>query len=466
MRPSHVLLLIASALFFSSSALSAQTYYDDIRPLMQENCLKCHSEDGVAWSMEDAAETYARRRAIGAAILTKKMPPWLAEGGHQGYVADLSLSSTALETVRSWVDAGHPLGEPVSEPAYVRTASSFQPDVKLDLLVGPYLPNQTRSDDYRCFLVEWPGQNVGYLTGFRTQPGNLGVAHHAVIYAVNPDMAERYQEFADDEEGPGYQCFGGSLPDRLGSRSAREAYEIRHPGGMDDLRGADFWLAHWAPGMDGYAFPTGTGVRIEPGSLLVVQMHYYSEHAPGESDEGTQLHFTVAEDVERRAFHYPLTENRWIGGERNGSMVVAPGQQATYETSVGLDDLIRYVSHVTQVPSDSITALEIHSANLHMHAFGHSGEITLTDSNGRVETLLSVPRWDLNWQRDFTFTQPKVFERKDLERARLAVRCTFENPTADMVYGGFGSDEEMCFNFSYIAVQKGAVTATQEGSRR
>jgi hypothetical protein len=44
-----------------------------------------------------------------------------------------------------------------------------------------------------------------------------------------------------------------------------------------------------------------------------------------------------------------------------------------------------------------------------MHAFGQSGVITLTDRNGRKETLLSVPRWDLRWQRDFTLVEPRIF---------------------------------------------------------
>ena len=113
------------------------------------------------------------------------------------------------------------------------------------------------------------------------------------------------------------------------------------------------------------------------------------------------------------------------------------------------------MSYVTGVDEAEIQGLEIHSANLHMHAIGHSGEISLTDRNGKKEVLLSVPRWNLHWQRDFTFVEPKVFEKDDFDRTRITVECTFENPKDHAVYGGYGSDEEMCFNFSYIAVQGG-----------
>jgi hypothetical protein len=89
-----------------------------------------------------------------------------------------------------------------------------------------------------------------------------------------------------------------------------------------------------------------------------------------------------------------------------------------------------------------------------MHAFGHSGRVVLTHDTGQRETLLSIPRWDLAWQRDFTFTRPKILGRESLEDAFLEVECTYENPGAETVYGGYGSMEEMCFNFSYIAVQE------------
>ena len=80
-------------------------------------------------------------------------------------------------------------------------------------------------------------------------------------------------------------------------------------------------------------------------------------------------------------------------------------------------------------------------------------------------TLLSVPEWNLHWQRDFAFVHPKVLDREQLERASLRVRCTYRNPTDEVVYGGYGSFDEMCFNMSYVAVQLGD-RATEAGTQR
>ena len=397
----------------------AQEYYSDIRPVIEESCLACHNDAGIAFSMEDAEQTYERHRDLTRMVAGRRMPPWIAEAGHQDYVDDLSLDEATVAQFRSWADAGFPKGEARGTASGASVPETvFAADVAVEIMPGQsYLPDQGRPDDYRCFVVDWPQDAPGYVTGFRTVPGNHRVAHHTVIYAATPEMRARFHELTEGEEGLGYQCFGGALPDRLGDRSNREAcYEAKYPDGLRELNNNNFWLAHWAPGMFGQVFPEGTGIPMEPGSALVVQMHYYSKEAPGESDEGTVLEFTTASDVDRPAFHLPQTNNRWLNGEGNGSMVIPAGEKASYSQTETLGNWTGYVTAVTGVPQDEISALEVHSANLHMHAIGHSGRIYLTDRNGRRETLLSVPRWDLHWQRDFTFVEPKVFSFEDLER--------------------------------------------------
>ncbi len=461
-----VALVAAAALSGASAPVAAQDYYHDVRPVLVESCMGCHAEDGIAWSMEDPQDGLRRRRAVAEMITDRRMPPWIAEPGHQEYVGDLSLSDETVAMVRAWRDAGYPEGAPRPDPEPPTTAHTFRPDASVEIMPGAtYLPDQEMSDDYRCFVSEWTGAEPTYLTGFRAVPGNLAVAHHVVVYAVDPELVDRFRELDDAEEGLGYQCFGGALPDRLGDRDERAAYEERYPDGVRELSRGNFWLAHWAPGMDGHVFPEGTGILLEPGAGIVTQMHYYSEEAPGQSDAGSHLDFQLSERVERPAFHLAQTRNMWLGAERNGSMVIPPGEMATYELTDDLGGLTGYVASVTDVPEERIEALEIHSANLHMHAFGHSGEISLVDGHGRKEVLLSVPRWDLAWQRDFTFTEPKIFLREDLEGTRLRVECTYLNPTDETVYGGFGSYDEMCFNFSYIAVREGEPAAQDEAGR-
>lgn len=458
--------VLAAALAAFAVPAAGQTYYDDVRPILVENCLGCHSEAGISWSMEDAERTYERAPRIARAMESRRMPPFLAEPGHQEYVGDLSLDEATLALVRRWAENGYARGEARPDPARTAAVShhaAFEPDLSLELLPGgEYLPNQDRSDDYHCFLVDWTEDAESYITGFRAVPGNRNVAHHVVIYSVEPEMWERYRELDAAEEGPGYQCFGGALPDRLGDREERAAYEARYPDGVREMNRAAFWLAHWAPGMDGHVFPEGTGIRMKPGSGIVVQMHYYSSTAPGEADAGSRLDFITAPAVERPAFHLAQTRNDWLSGERNETMVVPAGEMRTYESRVRLSDLVGLAAASSGIPEARVHGLQLHSANVHMHAFGHSGEVVLTHATGQTEMLLNIPRWDLGWQRDFTFVEPKVVRGEDLERTFVTVRCTYENDTDGPIYGGLGSMDEMCFNFSYIAVEEGDPVAAAE----
>jgi hypothetical protein len=464
----------AAAVSALAAPASAQSYYDDIRPILVQNCMGCHSEAGISWSMENAERTYERAARIARAIDTRRMPPFLAEPGHQEYVGDLSLDEATLALVRRWAENGYAKGDPRPDPEPAATSamahhSAFEPTLSLDVIPGgEYLPNQERSDDYRCFLVDWTEESASFITGFRAVPGNTNVAHHVVIYSVEPEMWERYKELDAEEEGPGYQCFGGALPDRLGSPQVRAAYEARYPDGLREMSRANFWLAHWAPGMDGHVFPEGTGIRMKPGSGLVVQMHYYASTAPGEADAGTRMDFITADAVERPAFHLAQTRGDWLVASRNETMVIPAGEQRTYEVRNRLSDLGGLMAAMTGVAPQRIAGVRIHSANVHMHSFGHSGEVVLTHASGEAETLLRIPRWDLGWQRDFAFVSPKRVARDELESTFLTVRCTFENDTAGPVVGGYGSMDEMCFNFSYIAVEEGEparTTQTGSGSR-
>lgn len=442
--------------------VAAQDYYSDVRPVLVESCMGCHTQEGIGWSMEDAEATYEEHRKIAGAVTTGIMPPWLADPGHQEYLDDLSLPQDVVGMVASWREAGYPKGDPRPDPTTAMSGfAPFSTDLALDVFAGSYLPNQEGDDDYRCFVVDWTETEPMYVTGFRSIPGNLNIAHHVVASVVEPEMLDRYKELDTMTEGPGWECFGGPLP----SDFDWDAYEVRYPDGQNELSDAQWWLTHWAPGMYGAQFPEGTGIRVRPGSGLVVQIHYYTADARGQSDHDTQVEFETAPEVEKPAFMLVQTRNRWLDSENNESMIVLPGEQATYVLSERLSDYVSQAASVADVNEDQVQGFEIYSTNLHMHAFGIAGDITLTDGEGRTETLLEISDYNLHWQRDFGFVEPKVFDREGLDGASLRVRCTYENNTDDVVYGGYGSFDEMCFTMSYVAVQLGEVTVSEGGTR-
>ena len=89
----------------------------------------------------------------------------------------------------------------------------------------------------------------------------------------------------------------------------------------------------------------------------------------------------------------------------------------------------------------------IHSVLLHMHRLGKRGQVALVRASGKREVLLSISRWQFNWQRDYRLAVPVRFNNGD----RLSIRCEHRNGTKRVVTWGENSADEMCIGFVYVS---------------
>lgn len=448
----YVRLMLAGILALAPKFAAGQTtYFREIKPLLAEKCVGCHQVGGIGpFALDTLAKVTTYGQAVQHAINSQRMPPWLADPGHQTYQDDLSLSAAQRQLILDWFAAGMRPGDPDDYSAPQRRTFTADEQHPIFGSGTSYLPRQDQADDYRCFLVP-AGEQSRFMTGFSAKPGNTKIVHHLVAYAADAEMQDLLAEFAADEAGVGYECFGGALPDRLGDPKVWRHYEARYPDIMADIRQHYFWLAHWAPGMDGgFVLPTATGARIPAGGTFIVQIHYYSAHAKGEVDRQTAMALMTQDTVAKPGFYYPLTKGSWLRGK--GYMEIPPGRQVTYATALDLASIASYGQRILKL-KEPPQALEVHSANLHMHSVGHSGKVTLQDPLGHEETLLSISRWDLGWQRDFLLSVPKVIARDDWSDWHQGLTCHYYNHGPGTVYGGLGSKDEMCFNFGFYAFQ-------------
>ena len=446
---------LAVSLLLLGSFSNAADYYTSIRPIIETKCNHCHSGTGVSFAFGDLEGAYGFRAAMANAVAARRMPPWMAAPGVQNYQHDLSLSTSEIAQFSNWAKAGYPLGDKLKYRAKSATKPAFKADLTLEVPSSKgFLPNQAARDDYRCFLVDWPVKTTMYVRGLELKPGNLKISHHAILYAVEGTYRSALMAMDNAEEEPGYRCFGGPLPDRFGDAQQKLIFEKGFPDAVAKIQASQFWLSHWAPGMDGYTLPPDTGMLVKPGSVLILQMHYYTGFAQNQRDSGTKIGVMLSKSVKKPAFNWPLSNSQWLEAQTNKSLVVPPMQNLSVSEEVSFAGLDQYLSALSGVPMTQITGLELHSANLHMHLIGASGRVTLFNPTGKAETLLNVPRYEFGWQRDFVFTQPKIIPKSDLGQWRLKVECTFANSGATPVFGGYGSDQEMCYNFSYIAVSR------------
>src|ERR1700691_2854725 len=102
-------ILIAS-LTLATAALGADvTFNRDVLPILQKNCQSCHRPGEIG---PMALLTYdgvrPRAKAIKAAVLTKKMPPWFADARYGHFMDDRRMSDAEIHTLAAWLDAGAP----------------------------------------------------------------------------------------------------------------------------------------------------------------------------------------------------------------------------------------------------------------------------------------------------------------------------------------------------------------------
>jgi len=395
----------------------ALTYHRDIRPILERSCAGCHTPGNIApFSLRtyDEARTFAP--ALAASVQAGTMPPWPPDSACNTYEHDRSLPADQRQQLADWAALGAPEGDPADAPEPAPpVVDEVVYDVKL-ALPQAYSPT-IAPDEYRCFLIDWPADQLRYITGFRATPGETSIVHHVIAYHVPPAQVADYEALDAADPDPGYLCYGG-------------------PGGARPQ-----WIGAWVPGSDNGALPPGTGLRIEPGSKIAVQMHYHS--LPGAPADRSTLELRTADSVERVAHVVPIANPQWVS---NQTPMEIPAGAAAVEHSFDLD-LSKAIPLL--VPGGELAAgdpLVLHAASLHMHTLGVSGSITVERPAGSA-CALDIPRWDFDWQGNYQLTAPITVEPGD----RLKLRCTFDNRGgAGPVYWGEGTGDEMCLAVLYL----------------
>ncbi len=406
----------------STGAPPEVTYHGQVRAMLELHCVSCHTAGNIApFPLTTYDEVMPLRETILAAVDAGTMPPWMPEAGCRDYVGDLTMTAEDIATLHEWVESGAAEGAP---DAYV--APELPPNVSLsrvDVSLSspePYTPTAS-PDDYRCFLLDWPHEEVTYVTGFQTVPDDLTMVHHVIAFGVGPDKVAEYEALDAAEPGAGYTCFGG-------------------PGGeITDVDSAGLWLGAWAPGSIAGDFPEGTGIRMEPGAKVVLQIHYNTLVAEPRPDQ-TAVEFRVDDQVEKPAHMMLWANPSWL----QGGMPI-PAGQASVSHEFELDPT-PYVNLFTDVvPVDE--PFVIMAATHHMHTLGTRGRHSIVHADGSETCLLSLPRWDFNWQSQYRFAEPQRFNPGD----KLRLECEWNNAAGDSdVNWGDGTRDEMCLGAFFI----------------
>lgn len=401
--------------------LVTYTYWRDAKPVLDAKCVGCHSAGNIGpFSLTSYAEVEAVAAILPSSIESGDMPPWPPDAACNEYQHDRSLTADERELLSTWLSEGASEGSLADAPEPTPSEPGFEPELILTL-PEPYTP-KLEPDDYRCFVIPW--SESGYVTGVRVDPDQRSIVHHVIAFAVEPNQVEAVEAMDAADPGPGYTCFGGA-----GIQSR--------------------WVGSWAPGGLGVVYPEGTGVRMDAGSRLVVQMHYNTSSAEPLADQSA-LAFMVEDTVERPLVNQPLANPGWVLGYE--PMTIPAGDpEVTHATTIDLasSPWAGQIAEIGAAPGEDVL---LHVGGLHMHTLGVSARLSLIRAGGEEECVVDIPRWDFHWQGGYELVEPLRIAPGD----RLQLQCSWDNSAANQpildgeraepidVAWGEGTRDEMC----------------------
>lgn len=338
----------------------AVTFSRDVAPILQENCQTCHRPGDVApMSLVTYQDARPWAKAVKQAVAARTMPPWFADARYGHFANDTSLSEEEIATIVRWVDQGAREGDPADLPA-ARTFDHGgwklkEPDIVFQY-PEPYVVGKEVDDEYRCFALPVPGDSDVWLKGAEYEPGNRAVVHHFLVF-IDPTTKSLERDLATPE--PGFECGMGSGDGRM----------LRMVGG-------------WAPGNNPMLSEPGVAQRIPAGSYAVIQMHYHNTTGEDQTDHSrVALHVAKSDEV--------IVKDPQVRLLSEWNLKIAPGDPAA--------------RHEAQWTIRS--PMTVHSISPHMHFRGKSMTVYAQLPGQEEQILLSVPRYDFNWQISYRLAE-------------------------------------------------------------
>ena len=382
---------------------AAVTYYRDIKPILDASCTQCHTPGNIApFSLLTYDEARPFAIVLADSVDDGTMPPWPPDNACRSYPHDRSLPEAQRQLLRAWAELGAPAGDPKDAPP-PPDAPADPIDYDIELELAPYSPT-IGPDEYRCFLIDWPKTEESFVTALDVIPGDRQLVHHVIAYALEPKDVDAYRALEASDPDPGYLCYGG-------------------PGGAGNSVWEIPWLGAWVPGSSGGAMPAGTGLRVQPGSVIAVQMHYHG--TAGDKADQSRLRLRTTPKVERQAVIMPFTNLDWVLGSEK--MDIPAGEpDAVQSFELDMTGVVGFIFPNGPLTKDA--PFVVHAAGLHQHTLGTTSTLEVVRGGGAGnECLLDIPRWDFDWQGTYEFSEPVTVNPGD----RIRVECHWDNSAAN-----------------------------------
>lgn len=329
---------------------SKLTYHADIARIVQNNCVDCHREKGLApFSLETVDDIVSHAGMIRTVVENGTMPPWFAkeenkEKSKAKWGNDRSLTDNDQANLLEWLKSARTVGNPTDGPQPKKFSSAWN--------IGT--PDETFKIP-RAFQIKANGQMPYQYTRIRTRfekdqwikaveirPTDRSVVHHVLVFVDG----------------------GGERGDR------------------------DGFFAAYVPGNTFQIFPEGFGKKIPADASLVFQIHYTPNGQA--TEDQMEIGFTYLNERPKHEIRVKGIANRRIS-------IPAHASHHKEDASITIPQDIKVLAFMP-----------------HMHLRGKAFRYNIFErGQDEGEQILDIPAYDFNWQLVYRLAEPVALQKGD-----------------------------------------------------
>jgi hypothetical protein len=400
-----------------TTTAATPTFAKDVAPILYKNCASCHRPNDIApMSLLTYENARPWAKAIREQVATRQMPPWHATQAHGTFLNDRRLSDADRDTLIRWVDGGAPKGDLKDLPPVPKFTDGWEigtPDVVLSMAKDYDVPT-SGTVAYQYFDVPTNFTQDKWVQAIEVRPGTRSVVHHVLVFCREPGAKPRPMGYV-------------SVVPKMAQRGQSAAL-----------------IGTTAPGTNAMVFQPGTALLVKAGSVLLFQMHYTTNGQAAKDRSSVGITFAKQPpqlEIRTSAFVNP--------------MFVIPAGANNHQ-----------VDSAIQFEQDA----HIWGLVPHTHLRGKSWEYRIIYPDGRNEVVLSVPKYDFNWQTYYLFSKPLAVPKG----TRLEATAHYDNSTANAynpdpnmaVRWGDQTWEEMQYTGITYSIDNQPVQPSPEAARK
>jgi hypothetical protein len=394
------LALLATAPVMAHTRITTDiTWGDDIRAILRQHCMRCHSPGGIApeyadftmYGTDSQPGARAWATAIEEELLTGRMPPWQADARYDEYRNSRTLTPREIALITAWVEGGAPQGPRRDLPVPEELLADWllgEPDLVVEPPVELVIPGDRQEEAVRVTLpIEL--EEDAWITAYEFDPDNARSVHRMAAYILDPEgetesleveVQMPYDPFRDEDEPE---------PTRW-----REMPEGRR------------FLGQWLRGDEPVLFPDLAGQRLRKGAKIELEIVYRRPDFAAGAEEIRDrsrlgLFLSRSEDEVEK-----IMESK-SSAIRDLRITAKKATKKPATTAVTLDE-DGHLFAVSPWVGDHVASLEVRAIF----------------PDERERTLVWIPDYDPRWPASFVLEEPLPVEAG----TRIELTGTFRRP--------------------------------------